>query len=51
VIDRRRVRIVAVARGAEGVGPRVEEIARTSLQNAGLDGNLAVKVKVERARS
>jgi hypothetical protein len=51
MIDRRRIRIVAVARGAEGVRPRVEQVARASLRNAGLDGNLAVNVKVERARS
>ncbi|HEV3362829.1 MAG TPA: DUF6286 domain-containing protein [Acidimicrobiia bacterium] len=51
-IDRRRVRIVAVARGAEGdLRSRVEDAARASLQHAGVDGNLAVAVRVERARS
>jgi hypothetical protein len=50
-IDRRRVRVVAVARGAEGVRPRVEQAARASLQHAGVERNLAVAVRVERARS
>jgi len=50
-VNRRRVRVVAVARGAEGVRPRAEEAARASLQQAGLDGDLPVAVRVQRARS
>jgi hypothetical protein len=51
-IDRRRARVVAVARGVDGdVRSRVEQTARASLQQAGVDGNLAVSVKVQRARS
>jgi hypothetical protein len=51
-IDRRRARIVAVARGADGdLQSRVEDAAHASLQQAGVDGNLSVAVKVERTRS
>lgn len=51
-INRRRVRIVAVARGAEGdLRSQVEQAARASLHHAGVDENLAVAVKVERVRS
>ena len=51
-IDRRRARIVAAARGADGdLRARVEHAAHASLQQAGVDGNLAVAVKVERRRS
>ena len=52
VIDRRRVRVVAVTRRAEvDLRPRVEQAAKASLQHAGLGENLPVAVKVERARS
>ena len=51
-IARRRVRIVAVTRRAEGdLRPRVEQAARASLQHAGVDDDLAVAVTVERDRS
>ena len=51
-IDRRRARIVAVARGADGdLRSRVEHAAHASLQQAGVDGNLGVAVKVERTPS